>query len=305
MEEIHNINIEELKDRLIDYNSIDDDFIVSSKINNTTVQQEFIQNMINNPFRVNALAIVSCTKGSFTASLNLNKYKIEKNMCICNTPYNIFNIEDINDAEIQLVAVSGNFMKEVNIKNLSSLYLNLQNRPIVTLTDKDMKILNYYLHILYSVNKDYKNLVDIDCSMVASLIYWFQDVVKKSNKLKTKDIPNAKSKEYILFEKFIALLSKYYIKERSVSFYADKLNMAPKYFSTIIKEYSHLSASKWIDDYVILEAKSLLKYSDLSIKEISDKLNFKNQSFFGKYFKNLTTVSPLKYKNEDNSKKEY
>jgi AraC family transcriptional regulator, transcriptional activator of pobA len=300
MEEIHNINIEELKDRIIDYNSIDDDFIVSAKINNSNVKQEFIQKMINQPFRVNALAIISCIKGSFNASINLKKYKIEKNMCICNTPYNIFNIEDINDdAEIQIVAVSTSFIKEVNIKNLSSLYINLQNSPIVYLKDKDMKIFNYYLHVLYSVNTSYKNLVEIDCSLVASLLYWFQDVVKKSNKLQSIETPITKSKESILFEKFLHFLSKYYTKERSVSFYANKLNMAPKYFSTVIKEYSHLSASKWIDDYVILESKSLLKYSDLSIKQISDKLNFKNQSFFGKYFKNLTSMSPLNYRHKE------
>ena len=66
--------------------------------------------------------------------------------------------------------------------------------------------------------------------------------------------------------------------------------------SALIKEVSGRSAAQWIDDYVILEAKSLLKYSDLSIQEIAYRLNFSTQSFFGKYFKQHTGISPGQYK---------
>ena len=56
------------------------------------------------------------------------------------------------------------------------------------------------------------------------------------------------------------------------------------------------SASQWIDDYVVLEAKTLLKSTNLTILQISEELHFANQSFFGKYFKQHTGLSPMRYR---------
>jgi AraC-like DNA-binding protein len=64
-----------------------------------------------------------------------------------------------------------------------------------------------------------------------------------------------------------------------------------------VKETSGQSAPEWIDQYVILEAKQMLKHSDLCIKEISDELNFANPSFFFKYFKKHTGMTPNQYRN--------
>ena len=81
-----------------------------------------------------------------------------------------------------------------------------------------------------------------------------------------------------------------------VGFYADRLRVTPKYLTTLIKKASGRSVSAWIDYYVIGEAKTLLKYSDRSIYEISKELNFPNQSFFGSYFRRYVGVSPSQYR---------
>ncbi|MDR2805936.1 MAG: helix-turn-helix domain-containing protein [Dysgonamonadaceae bacterium] len=78
--------------------------------------------------------------------------------------------------------------------------------------------------------------------------------------------------------------------------YASKLCLTPKYFSKIIKDNSGISASEWIDNYIILEAKALLKSTNITILQISDELNFPSQSFFGKYFKRVTGMSPKSYR---------
>ena len=81
-----------------------------------------------------------------------------------------------------------------------------------------------------------------------------------------------------------------------MSFYARQLNITPKYLSSVVKEVSGKTAAKWIDESVILEAKSLLKYSGMSIQEIAYCLNFPNQSFFGKYFRSHTGMTPSAYR---------
>ena len=81
-----------------------------------------------------------------------------------------------------------------------------------------------------------------------------------------------------------------------MGFYARQLCITPKYLTTLIKRISGLSVSEWIDNYVIIGAKTLLKYSTMSIQEIAYYLNFPNQSFFGSYFKRNTGMSPSQYK---------
>ena len=99
-----------------------------------------------------------------------------------------------------------------------------------------------------------------------------------------------------IFNKFLRLLADYHTHERSVSFYADKLCLSPKYFSKLIKTASGRSAPDWIDTYVILEAKNYLKYSDMSIKQIVYQLHFADQPTFTKYFKAHTGLTPAQFR---------
>lgn len=103
-----------------------------------------------------------------------------------------------------------------------------------------------------------------------------------------------RAEEY--FRQFTELLGEHYKHERSVGFYARQLCITPKYLTTLIKRISGKSVSEWIDNYVILEAKTLLKYSNMSVQEIAYYLNFPNQSFFGSYFKRNAGMSPSQYK---------
>ena len=92
------------------------------------------------------------------------------------------------------------------------------------------------------------------------------------------------------------LVRDYHTKERNLSFYADKLFLTPKYLSKLIKTISGKSAHEWIDSFVILEAKNLLKYSDMSIKSIVYELNFPNQTTFYRFFKTKTGMTPSEYR---------
>jgi len=105
-------------------------------------------------------------------------------------------------------------------------------------------------------------------------------------------------REEILFKEFIRLVGEHHRQERRVDFYAEQLFLSPKHFSTVIKKVSGKTAGQWIDEYVILEAKTLLKYSAMSIQEVAYYMNFPNPSFFGKYFKHHTGMSPSEYKSQ-------
>ena len=101
-----------------------------------------------------------------------------------------------------------------------------------------------------------------------------------------------------IFASFLKLVSKSCMSERGVAYYAKQLCLTPKYLSTAIKEVSGRTALEWITEYTLLEAKSLLISTNMSIQEITYRLNFPNQSFFGKYFKHYTGMSPGQYRQQ-------
>ena len=115
--------------------------------------------------------------------------------------------------------------------------------------------------------------------------FQFFDYFVNSNK---KNI----SRQSIQFRNFIELLNEYTIREREVQFYAKKLGITPKYLSALCIAYSGKNASTWIDEYVIVRAKELLREQRYSVREVGEILNFPSQSFFGRYFKRYMGISP-------------
>ena len=107
-----------------------------------------------------------------------------------------------------------------------------------------------------------------------------------------------------VFQKFLIALFKHYSVHRNVKFYADLLNLTPRYFSTLIRQVSGRTPIDWISLFVVIEAKRLLSNPNISIKEAANRLNFSEPSFFGRYFKQYTGLSPSEYKSQTIAKSE-
>jgi YesN/AraC family two-component response regulator len=122
---------------------------------------------------------------------------------------------------------------------------------------------------------------------------FFYGVVVDFHKL---DDARKKTQSEVFFEKFLHLVQTHFKSERGLEFYADKLCVTPKHLSKVIKATSEKPANDWIDEHVTLEAKALIKSTNMTVEQISEALNFPSQSFFGKYFKRITGMSPREYK---------
>jgi AraC family transcriptional activator of pobA len=107
-------------------------------------------------------------------------------------------------------------------------------------------------------------------------------------------------KDHPLFAKFRQLLNANYIQEHKLDFYATHLYLTPKSLSAAIKKITGRSAGKWIDDAIMLEAKVLLQNKILTVSQISEMLNFSDQSVFGKFFKANAKLSPIEYRKRFN-----
>lgn len=112
-----------------------------------------------------------------------------------------------------------------------------------------------------------------------------------------------RSKKRTLYLQFLQLLSDYYQTYRDVGFYAEKLGITSKYLSSITSFYSGFPASVVIDHYVVFRVKVLLYDGELNVKKISEIFNFQSQSFFGRYFKRVTGLSPRDFINRYNKRR--
>ena len=252
------------------------------------------------PSRLNALIIGVGTEGETSLTSNLQEFRLKKDSLFIFSPKHILQVQSNNRFKAHLIVIAPDFLKRINIdtKRMMPLFLQFGSLPCMELTHAESQSLRSFISMVEQELKgsetDFSS--EIIGGLVAATIYKVGDILTHYlTEHPEVDSPiHNRAEEY--FRQFTELLGEHYKHERSVGFYARQLCITPKYLTTLIKRISGQSVSEWIDNYVILEAKTLLKYSTMSIQEIAYYLNFPNQSFFGSYFKRNTGMSPSQYK---------
>ena len=284
-----------LKDDIV---SIGDDFILARQTNNVDLE------LLRFPSRIDGFVAAYCRKGHFKCTINLTEYEIHDGMLAINIPNNIIQLEPIEQedglVEMTILAVSPQYMTTLS-SDLGKIFvdaMNMLQSPIMQMLPEEVELAMQYFQLIDNViNTDSQYRNDSISYLLTSIFYLIGGMLMKRLDAEEENGEKAPSTRHKhVFEMFIDLVGKYHSKERSVSFYADKLCISPKYLSQIIKNVSGFSAPDIINKYVILEAQHLIRHTDLSIKEIADQLNFPNQSFFYKYFKSHTGITPNSYR---------
>ncbi len=302
MERYHEVNIRELKHlsqgSIVNDNLSDDLFIAE-------MHYESKMDIIEYPCRFHGYMAFFCIKGEFEVEINLKKFTIRKDSMFIYTPGNIVRVTNIDPREKEsvhfvVVAISEDLMSSTRF-DFSKLYnesLRLLESPCVVINENERGLYRKYFDLIQEVSKmRMPNMRESVTALISSIFYlmgamWTDRLT--AAKKNGGDEMSARSK--IVLEDFLLLVRDYHTKERSLSFYADKLYLTPKYLSKLIKSVSGKSAHEWIDSFVILEAKNLLKYSDMSIKSIVYELNFPNQTTFYRFFKTKTGMTPSEYR---------
>ena len=252
------------------------------------------------PSRLNALIIGVGTEGETSLTSNLQEFRLKKDSLFIFSPKHILQVQSNNRFKAHLIVIALDFLKRINIdtKRMMPLFLQFGSLPCMELTHAESQSLRSFISMVEQELKgsetDFSS--EIIGGLIAATIYKVGDILTHYlTEHPEVDSPiHNRAEEY--FRQFTELLGEHYKHERSVGFYARQLCITPKYLTTLIKRISGKSVSEWIDNYVILEAKTLLKYSNMSVQEIAYYLNFPNQSFFGSYFKRNAGMSPSQYK---------
>ena len=261
---------------------------------------EPLEQLPQNDFPVQAgmSMVLFCLQGELHVRISLKEYTLRPDMfCVIITGM-IFEVLSIsNDFRGFMIATRTNFMPVTEkTTQVMSFYKCLQSRHCFVLEEKEvMAFVGVYHSIKATLQElDHPYRIPMLQSYVQILYYRMLPIVLKEEESRSK---YSHTRQEGIFQRFIGEVEKHYRKERGVKFYADLLCISPKYLSTVIYKISQQLAGEWIDAYVILEAKTLLKSGRLTIQQISEQLNFSNQSFFGKFFKRCAGMSPKEYIN--------
>lgn len=258
---------------------------------------------IDSPFSLNAFVMFMCEEGEVTLSTNLKSFVTEKDHIFINFPGQIMHVKELGSYKLHIIVLDMEFIQKMNldIKPIAQKIVDLKNNQCLEVTSEGLQeMINITNSIKAELSNNEQDEVKDDILRCLFAALFFKVSRAANNNLShTEESPVNKEffdKSAGYFKKFMIMLSEHYKQERSVSFYAEKLHLSPKYFTTLIKKTSGQTAAEWINQYVILEAKNLLKYSTMNVQEIAYHLNFPNQSFFGKYFKHHTGMTPSEYK---------
>ena len=265
-----------------------------------TASSDSLMQVFRFPCRIDAFIIGVGTEGETSVSFNLHEFRLKKDSMFIFTPKNILQVNSQQYFKADVIAISPDFMRRINIniKNMMPLFLKFVENPTLALTPEESRSMRGMIAQIERETRGPEThfSFDIVSGLIAATIYKVGDIMYHYLAEHPEGQNNSHNRAEEYFKQFTHLLGEHFREERSVGFYARQLCITPKYLTTLIKRISGQSVSEWIDNYVILEAKTLLKYSTMSIQEIAYYLNFPNQSFFGSYFKRNTGMSPSQYK---------
>ena len=259
---------------------------------------------LRHPFRFNGFLAIFCEEGECTVDLNLTTFSLRENCIFFFEPGNILKFhfpadEPSPDLRLLMVAATEEFIQEMS-RDLSRLYSSsvfVREDPVLVLPDKDHETLITYFKLAdLLVGSHVPNAKEALHALANSAHSFFRSFwVHKMEDWKAS-LGNRTARSQSTVDQFIRLVTEHHMTEHYLQFYANELDITPKYLSKLVREVTGRSAPDWIDSFLVLEAKNMLKYSDLAIKEIVFKLNFPDQSSFYKFFKLHTGMIPSEYR---------
>ncbi len=203
--------------------------------------------------------------------------------------------ESSDDYSATLLVVSSLFFEQQRYRCTHRNYLEYLKDPAFMLNEEQYETTTKLIDTMRTVSQ-----MDVPerANMLVNLLETLSQLLDVYRFAITEQGKEGKDED-LLFTRFYDALVAHYSESREVHFYAELLHLSPKYFATLIKRNTGTSASDWIANHVIIQAKSLLNSrKDLNILQVSNKLGFPDQAAFSRFFKTHTNQTPMEYRKD-------
>lgn len=242
--------------------------------------------------KINTYGFFLCLQGRAEVAIDLMPFILRPGTLMVNIPGQLITHKNVgNDLRGTCLVMTKHFIDSLALPYNFGMAIGIRETPVLELKPGELDALRNYCSMVRGLlhgERPYQaeTLRHLTCAYAYSLGSYLYQMAEK-RKL---------SGEESIMQRFMHEVRTHYKEERKVQFYAERLHLTAGYLSTLIKNISGKTASEWIDSYVLLEAKVLLKQTNMTVQQISDELNFPSQTFFGKYFKRLEGSSPKKFR---------
>ncbi len=250
------------------------------------------------PHELNIGGFCICLQGKSRVTFNHHRCDIRKGDLCVFFPRMLMQLDHkSDDFEAYCIVSEIDVTREVQVPSATSLFLYIKDNPCISLDDTTFRRMLEYSRMFSEFEQNdhpYRDQITHHLSMM--IYYEIFHIYQQGKPLAM----SAQTRQETMFRKFLFLVSQHYIDRREIGYYSDRLCVTPKYLSSVVRSVSGNSAAWWINHTVILHAKNLLKTNrQLTIQQISDKLNFPNPSFFGQYFKRRVGMTPKEFRRKD------
>lgn len=251
---------------------------------------------VTNPVKFSASTSIFVHKGSCEADINLRSFKIQA-PCVVNVGSEgiVFPRNVSPDFDASFMVLSKRLTEGIAAHfNNIGIFTAMRANPVVNIPEKECYKIERFYDDLHDITQDNLNNHPFETVMYTFIAFFYKYAMKFYEQYRS-NIPSSVNNR--IADQFLLLVQQHFRKERFLEFYAEKLDITTKHLSRTVKSQTGHSAVEWINRFVILEAKVMLRSSNLNIQQISEELNFPSQSFFGKYFKKAVGISPKDYRN--------
>lgn len=253
-------------------------------------------------FRPDFTLVLYSTQGIAPITIDGGQYQIRRKSITVWRPGQKIIFKPTPELKYHIIAISGDLQQHLNVGSVFLTLFVALEYPVIRVTSAYNEALHYFFDSINIVCNFQDNPYKKDCmlSILRALFYSTGYYVFRSLRFQNGDLHKFAS-EYPAYEnsvasRFVKLVEQHSMTQRHLSYYAQLMDYNPKYLSALIKRETGRSGQNLIDQYSVLSAMAKLSYGHLSIKEISDQMQFQSQSDFGKFFKRMTGMSPLAYR---------
>lgn len=249
------------------------------------------------PFLMNYVGLIVCEKGYFCFDVDKKKFTARAGETVFLSEGNNFSIGELSDdLRVSILFYHIDPIREILGSSIVAMYLytTLTPEPCYVWTSGEESDLARYIALLGRHRKSAQNPFDNhECKLLLLALTYRLCSIYSRRIIEEKNVAGHKIDTFI---KLIRLIEKYYMQERGVAFYADKLCLSPKYLSALSKSVCGYTVQELVFRAIIRKSIFWLKNTNKSVQEISDDLNFPNASFFRTFFKKQTGLAPSYYR---------
>lgn len=245
------------------------------------------------PFLIEDYRFALIKKGCLHTEINLKERFINAGSLVFVTPGTIVSPICIGETELDGIGLSPDVLRLALHDNLPELLNGHIKDGQLEISETDAILFDRLYQTLSLLVNAHPDNQETHLGMAAAIIHSFNRVFSLNKSTACKSSTTSQT----IFDRFIELANQHCHQQHQLRFYAERMCITERYLGTVVKQTSGATAKEWIDKAIVTAAKVMLRHSNKQVVQISDDLNFPTSSFFCKYFKRLTGMTPQEYRN--------